>query len=58
MKEKIKKLNKEWHLSHPMPENPTFEQRVKWHLEHHKQCGCRKISGKLAKQMKEKGIKF
>jgi len=52
------KLNKEWHLAHPMPKNPSFEQRVKWHLEHQKHCGCRKISGKLAEEMKKRGIKF
>ncbi|MDB5134997.1 MAG: hypothetical protein JWP37_1600 [Mucilaginibacter sp.] len=22
------KINKEWHLAHPMPKNPTFEQRA------------------------------
>jgi hypothetical protein len=52
------KLNKEWHLAHPMPKNPSFEQRVKWHLEHQKHCHCRKISGKLAEEMRKKGIKF
>lgn len=58
MKKASAKLNKEWHLAHPMPKNPTFEQRVKWHLEHQKHCGCRKISGKLAEEMKKRGIKF
>jgi len=52
------KINKEWHLAHPMPKNPTFEQRVEWHLEHKKNCGCRPIEGKLAQEMKMRGIKF
>lgn len=52
------KINKEWHLKHKMPKNPTFEERVKWHLEHQKNCQCRKISGKLAEEMKKRGIKF
>lgn len=51
-------LNKEWHLKHPMPKNPTIEQRIKWHLEHQKHCSCRKIKGKLAEEMKKRGIKF
>jgi len=51
-------INKEWHLKNKMPKNPTFEQRVKWHLEHQKHCNCRKIDGKLAEEMKAKGIKF
>jgi hypothetical protein len=52
------KLNKEWHLKHPMPKNPTFEQRVKWHLAHQRHCSCRPIAGKLAEEMKKRGIKF
>jgi len=52
------KINKEWHLAHPMPRNPTFEQRVEWHLAHQKNCACRPIAGKLAVEMREKGIRF
>lgn len=51
------KLNKEWHLKHPMPKNPTFEQRVEWHLAHCKNCGCREMPAKLVQEMKHKGIK-
>ena len=51
------KLNKEWHKQNPMPTNPNFEQRVKWHLEHSKNCLCRPIPAKLAAEMKIKGIK-
>jgi hypothetical protein len=51
-------INKEWHLKNKMPKNPTFEQRVKWHLSHQKNCSCRKIATKLAEEMKAKGIKF
>lgn len=51
-------LNKEWHLSHKMPKNPTMEQRIAWHLEHQKHCGCRKIEGKLAEEMRKRGIRF
>jgi hypothetical protein len=53
-----KKINREWHLEHPMPKNPTFEQRVKWHLAHQKNCSCRPIAGKLAEELKKRGIKF
>ncbi len=53
----IQKLNKAWHLKHPMPPNATFEQRVKWHLEHVKHCACRPIPAKLLEQMREKGVK-
>jgi len=51
-------INKEWHLAHRMPKNPTFEQRVEWHIEHQKNCACRPIAGKLAEEMKSRGIGF
>lgn len=37
------KLNREWHKSHRMPKNPTQEQRIAWHIEHSKNCSCRKM---------------
>ncbi len=37
------KLNGEWHKQHPMPKNPTMQERVKWHIDHAKECGCRPI---------------
>ena len=51
------KLNKEWHLQNRMPKNAAFEQRVKWHVEHQKNCLCRPIPIKLLEEMKRKGIK-
>jgi hypothetical protein len=51
------KMNKEWHLKHPMPKNPTIDQRIEWHLAHQKACACRKIPEKLAEEMKKRGIK-
>ncbi len=34
-------LNALWHKAHPMPKKPTFNERVRWHEEHVKACGCR-----------------
>ena len=51
------KMNKEWHLKHAMPKNPSIDQRIKWHLEHQKNCSCRPIPEKLAEEMKKRGIK-
>jgi len=48
------KINKEWHEKNKMPKNPTFEQRVKWHLAHQKNCSCRPIAGKLAEEMQRR----
>jgi hypothetical protein len=50
-------INKEWHSGNIMPKNATFEERVKWHLAHQKNCNCRPIPKKLIAEMIEKGIK-
>lgn len=52
------KINKEWHEKNKMPKNPTFDQRVKWHLAHIRHCTCRTLPEKLAEEMRQKGIKF
>lgn len=52
------KINKEWHLKHKMPKNPTMDQRIQWHLAHAKNCGCRKIDGKIAEEMKKRNVKI
>jgi hypothetical protein len=41
------KINKEWHLENRMPKNPTFEQRMQWHIAHAANCDCRQPSEKL-----------
>jgi hypothetical protein len=52
------KINAAWHAEHKMPKNPSFEERVAWHLAHQKNCSCRPISAKLAEEMKQRGIAF
>ncbi len=47
------KINAAWHKENVMPANATFEQRVKWHLAHQKNCSCRPIPQKLAEEMRE-----
>ena len=47
-------INKEWHLKNRIPKNADFEQRVKWHLEHKKNCSCRPVPKKLIKEIKKK----
>ena len=36
-------MNEKWHATHPMRKNPTMDERVRWHLEHAKECACRPI---------------
>jgi hypothetical protein len=49
--------SKKWHDKNRMPKNPTIEQRIKWHLEHEKHCGCRLIPKDLVKEMKKRGLR-
>jgi hypothetical protein len=44
-------INAEWHRQHPMPKNPTVEQRITWHLAHREHCACRPIPAKLKELM-------
>ena len=52
-------LNAEWHEQHPMPAKATFEQRLEWHREHARACGCRKppadIADELARRERDSG---
>lgn len=45
------KLNKEWHLKHPMPKYATLDERIKWHLQHVKHCGCRTLPEKIKEEL-------
>jgi hypothetical protein len=47
-------INAEWHARHKMPKNPTMDQRVKWHLEHSRHCGCRPLSGHVLEEFKKR----
>jgi hypothetical protein len=49
-------INAKWHKSHKMPKNATLDQRVKWHLAHAKNCGCRPLGGKILEEIKKRGL--
>jgi len=49
-------LNREWHLAHRMPPNATLDQRIDWHLEHARECGCRELPASVVKALKARGI--
>ena len=50
-------MNAEWHAAHPMPEDPTVEQRIRWHRAHQKHCACRPIPPKLLALMQRPRVK-
>jgi Imm-5 like putative immunity protein len=32
--------NTEWHSKHKLPDNPTLDERITWHMEHARRCPC------------------
>jgi hypothetical protein len=50
-------LNADWHRANPIPTNPTLDQRIAWHLEHAKACGCRDIPETLRAEIARRGLK-
>ncbi len=50
------KINREWHEQNRMVKNPTGDQRIKWHLEHSRNCSCRGIPTGVLNLMIKKGI--
>lgn len=51
-------INRDWHSTHRMPRNATEDERIAWHLEHARMCGCRPIGGRLAEVMTARGIEI
>jgi hypothetical protein len=51
-------INKPWHLKHRMPKDASFEERIKWHIAHAKNCSCRPVPGKLKQEMGKRGVKL
>ena len=45
-------MNKLWHEQNKLPKNAAKDQRIKWHIEHQKQCGCRPIPKSIEKDIK------
>jgi len=50
------KLNRDWHEKNVMPRNASLEQRIDWHLEHSKNCGCRPIPKTVQIELKKRDL--
>ncbi len=46
--------NTEWHLKHQLPQNPTLDQRVKWHMEHARRCPCPSQDEDILEELKKR----
>jgi hypothetical protein len=47
-------INTEWHSKNKLPENPTPDQGVKWHIEHARHCSCGSIDGEVLEALKKR----
>jgi len=47
------KINKNWHLKNKMPRNPTPKEKLRWHLEHAKNCACRPLTKEFLTKLKK-----
>ncbi len=36
-------MNADWHRDHVLGSHATMDERVEWHIEHARECGCRPI---------------
>lgn len=51
-------INKEWHRGNPMPKKATLNQRIQWHADHTRECGCRPIPPSIKAKMAERKPKL
>ena len=49
-------MNRVWHEAHPMPKSPTVAQRMAWHMDHARHCGCRPIPAGILALMAQRKI--
>jgi hypothetical protein len=50
-------INAAWHIRHRMPARPTLQQRIAWHVEHERYCGCRRAPPALRRMMSAAGAR-
>ena len=49
-------MNARWHAAHVMPKRATLAERVRWHLAHAKQCGCRAMPATIVAELRRRGV--
>ncbi len=48
------KINKSWHIKNKLSKKLSLGQKLQWHVDHARECGCRPIPLPLQKIMKER----
>jgi len=47
-------MNAAWHRAHRLGAKASITQRIEWHLEHSKACGCRPIPQSVQRAIEER----
>ncbi len=50
----MSKINKEWHKKNKIPSGPNLKEKVQWHVDHIRECGCRPVPKKIKDILKER----
>ncbi len=54
----MSKINKNWHKANPIPPRPSLNQKIQWHTDHARECGCRPIPSKIQDEMNKRKPKL
>lgn len=49
-------INRPWHAANRLGRNATLDQRIAWHLEHARECGCRDMPESIKTALVARGI--
>ncbi|MGA2803184.1 MAG: hypothetical protein ABSF89_02165 [Acidimicrobiales bacterium] len=49
-------LNRSWHEQHRLETKESLDDRVRWHMEHAKVCGCREIPPPVSEEIERRGL--
>jgi len=52
------KIDKEWHLKNHLPSKANLHQKIQWHADHARVCGCREIPEKIKVEMAKRKPKL
>jgi hypothetical protein len=48
-------MNKRWHERHKMRKGASLAERVRWHVAHARNCGCRSMPASVVAEIKRTG---
>ncbi len=51
-------INKVWHSKNKISPKATLGQKIQWHADHARECGCRPIPNSILQKMKERKPKL